>query len=120
MSESKPNKSRTRSYRQSFLLAVIAVYLPAILPLLVGPLTEGGHGVEPYLKMVVIGPGVAVAIFIPYSDSTIVMGIVTALLLLFMTLAARTLRGLELAVIYSPTMALLGVLYYALGIMLLS
>ncbi len=114
-----PNKRKPRSYRQSFLLAVIAVYLPAVLPLLGGPLTEDGHGLEQYLKTLVIGPGVAVGVFIAYADGTIVMGIVTALLLLFMTLVARTLRGLELAVIYSPTMALLGVLYYALAIMLL-
>jgi hypothetical protein len=113
-----PNKRKPRSYRQSFLLAVIAVYLPAILPLL-GPLTENGNGLEQYLKLLVIGPGVAVGIFIPYADGTIVMGIVTALLLLFMTLAARTLRGLELAIIYSPTIALLGMLYYALGNMML-
>lgn len=120
MSESKPNNSPPRSYRQSFLLAVMAVYLPGILPLLYGPLVGSEFGVGQYLKMLATGPGVAVAIFIPYSDSTIAMGIVTALLLLFMTLTARTLRGLELAVIYSPTMALLGVLYYALGMLVLS
>jgi len=116
---SDPNKPKIRSYRQSFLLAVIAVYLPAIVPLLFGPLTAGGHGVWPYLQMLVVAPGVAVAAIMPYAGFAW-MGIVTALLLLFMTLAARSLRGLELAVIYGPTMALLGVQYYAFGLMLLS
>lgn len=45
MSAGKPSNSPPRSYRQSFVLAVIAVYLPAIVPLLVVALTEGGHDV---------------------------------------------------------------------------
>jgi hypothetical protein len=114
-----PHKLEPRSYGQSFLLAVIAIYLPAVLPLLLTPLTNHGQVFEQYLKLLVIGPGVAAAVFIPYSDSLFVMGIVTALLILFMTLTARFLRGRELAVIYSPSMALLGILYYAVSKMLL-
>ncbi len=116
---SPPHKRQPRGYRQSLLLAVIAVYLPAVLPLLVTPLTIHGESLARYLKMLVISPGVAVGIFIPYSDSTVVMVIVTTLLILFMTFAARFLRGRELAVVYSPAIALLGILYYAIGMMLL-
>lgn len=74
---SPPHKRQPRGYRQSLLLAVIAVYLPAVLPLLVTPLTIHGESL------------------------------------------ARFLRGRELAVVYSPAIALLGILYYAIGMMLL-
>ena len=98
----------------------MAVYLPAVLPLLVTLLSDHGQeGFEQYLKLLVISPGVAMAVFMPYSNSLFLMGIVTALLILFMALAARFLRGQELAVVYAPTMALLGILYYAFGMILL-
>lgn len=116
---SVPDKCEPRSYRQSLLLAAMAVYLPALLPLVITPLTNHGQGFEQYLKLLVISPGVAVGVFIPYSDSTIIMGIVTALLIVFMALAARFLRGRELALVYAPTVALLGILYYAVSMMLL-
>lgn len=48
----------TTSFRVSLLRALLALWLPAVLPLLFGPLTECGHCVRSYLFSLPILPGV--------------------------------------------------------------
>jgi phosphotransferase system glucose/maltose/N-acetylglucosamine-specific IIC component len=88
---------------RALLLVMSALWLPTLLPFVVGPLTECGHCIRNYLCLLPVMPGIGVALFVDGAGGLVLSGIVSLLAVLLLVAWVRE-RGAS-----ATTLAVVGV-----------
>lgn len=99
--------SADRPVRAAVPDAALAIYLPQVLPFLVGPLTECSHCIGTYLKLFAILPGGLPGILIGGGGPVtwLIGGVTTLVALTVATLMMQTVRAHGLRLLLGATIA---------------
>jgi hypothetical protein len=100
----------TRTWRHALLLAALTLYVPVMMPVLLGMLRDCGHCATQYWLSAPVVPGVLVSLLLGLDDAWffLVAGAVTAALFGVLALAMRELPLPWSAAVQAPAIGFVG------------